>query len=223
MKLIVDCPDESDAFDDSGESNNKIKLNEVCGECKVQPFTDEEFRLMGEYVTIMTPLSHALDVLQGENGNSITIGHLLPAIVVIRQAINNIKDKGSLEFCEPLASAISSGLEKRFGSFFKDDDVLLSSAIHPKFKTLSWLEEKDEEEKKVIDKIFANFKKRLIALKEKENEKNPVVTIYANGLKPLEEQQKDFFAPLKKNEAANAQDPAVLEIAKFNEKKGRTT
>lgn len=52
----------------------------------------------------MAPIAHGLDVLQGEGGGEtekpkrkqIMSGNLLPAIVVIRRSLNEIKSKGTV-------------------------------------------------------------------------------------------------------------------------------
>ena len=224
-KLIEKCPDEVERNEAEDEHENdeenqqqlaeptmKQKLNKLVLECGCVPFTANEFKVLEEYVSVMTPVANALDVLQGEKGKTITTGHLLPAIVVIRRTLNILIESGLLDHSEDLARAILEGIKKRFDDFYKDADILLAAAIHPKFK-LDWLDETIEEESKLKESILANFKKRLLAQQEKEH----CAIQPENLLSP--EDQKDFFAPLKRRNLPNAKEPALIEIARFTEEK----
>ncbi len=68
----------------------KHKLNVLSEEVNSAKFSSEEFQYLDEFVTVMTPVAHGLDVLQGEAGKTITLGHLLPTIVVIKRAITQL-------------------------------------------------------------------------------------------------------------------------------------
>ena len=54
-------------------------------------------------------------MLQGETVNQVTAGHLLPAIVVIKSEIRDLKNS-KLKMCEPLADALLKGVENRFSN-----------------------------------------------------------------------------------------------------------
>ena len=55
-------------------------------------------------------------MLQGETVNQVTAGHLLPAIVVIKSEIRDLKNSKKLKMCEPLADALLKGVENRFSN-----------------------------------------------------------------------------------------------------------
>ncbi len=87
-------------------------------------------------------------------------------IVVIRRTITTLSESGLLEHSEALASAVLEGIKKRFNDFFKDEDILLESATHPKFK-FNWLDDSNNEDKKLKDSTISNFRKRILAQQEK--------------------------------------------------------
>ncbi len=89
----------------------------------------------------MQPIAFALDILEGEI--EATSGHVLPSIVVIRNELNNIKnrtdgDGTKLQVAMPLVDALLAGLKKRFDCFFEREYFQLAAVLHPKFK-FSWL------------------------------------------------------------------------------------
>ncbi len=59
-------------------------LNLLCEHHGIGDFLSQEILFMQEFVSLMQPIAKGLDVLQGETGNQVTAGHLIPAIVVIK-------------------------------------------------------------------------------------------------------------------------------------------
>ncbi len=68
----------------------------------------------------MTPLAHALDVLQGEQGTDVTSGNLLPTIFVIRDAFKTMRNESELLIAESLLNSVNAGFLKRFDHFLKN-------------------------------------------------------------------------------------------------------
>ena len=132
---------------------------------------------------------YAFDVLQGEGGKHITLGHLLNSVVVIRRAIEpNLKERKSIilqsaSFCD------FGRARKAVWYFFQEIDTALSSAIHPIFKC-NWLDETNPIEKDILDKIAVTLKERLISLREAENETQP--NAISRGPNTPDD-HKDFF------------------------------
>jgi hypothetical protein len=135
----------------------------VCDYLKVPSLTATEY-FINEYLTVMQPIEIGLDILQGEK--DVTSGNLLSSIVVIRNSLNNLKNRDensthpSLNILIPLVDALLEGLQKRFDIFFRQEHFQLAAALHPKFK-LNWLgtSEKDTRLKKqIISKIEINLR-----------------------------------------------------------------
>ena len=121
--------------------NGKKNLKSLCEALGVTPLTAIEYQFINEYVEVMQPIAYGLDVLQGEK--EATCGHVLPSIVVIRNALTTIKnrtedDASKLQVAIPLVDALLDGLKKRFDCFFVRELFQLAAVLHPKFK-FSWL------------------------------------------------------------------------------------
>lgn len=65
------------------------------------------------------------------------MGVLLPTIASLRVRLTTIRSM--LKSAGPLADAILSGLNKRFGAFEAKEDLLIASVSHPQFK-LRWIQ-----------------------------------------------------------------------------------
>lgn len=93
---------------------------------------------IAEYVDVMTPLCYALDVLQ--RAQCVSLGYLLPTLTVIKTELEGLLDRATrLTVCQPLISALLSGLDERFSDMFNDKKARLAAAVHPQFK-LDWLD-----------------------------------------------------------------------------------
>ena len=78
---------------------------------------------MAEYIKVMHPVAIALDTLQAED--QCFMGVLLPTITSLRVRLTTIRP--TLKSAGPLADAILSGLNKRFGAFETKDDLIVAS------------------------------------------------------------------------------------------------
>lgn len=111
--------------DGNGDTQEKMleNLNLLCEHHGIGDFKYQEILFMREYVSLMQPIAIALDVLQGETGNQVTAGHLLPAIVVIKRKIHELKYSKKLKICDPLADALLTRIENRFSNYFFSDEL----------------------------------------------------------------------------------------------------
>ncbi|KAG0419571.1 hypothetical protein HPB47_004014 [Ixodes persulcatus] len=91
--------------------------------------------LMKEYCEVMKPLACAIDVIQKDE--SMYIGYLLPTITVLQLRLRHLENTG-LQFCRPLVHAIFNGIKKRFDHLHGDRELLLASALIPRFKA-NWV------------------------------------------------------------------------------------
>ena len=82
----------------------------------------------------MGPFANTLDLLQSEEKGF--MGYLLPSLYGLRSKLVQIQDRSI--YCDPLAQALITGIDKRFGSMMTDPKLLAASLIHPHFKT-DWL------------------------------------------------------------------------------------
>ncbi len=96
----------------------KKNLKDVCEFLKVPALTSDDYLFISEYVSVMTPVAYALDVLQGEQHTQVTSGYLLPTIVVIRRRLGQLAEKEPpLLICKPLVQVLLNGISKRFDRF----------------------------------------------------------------------------------------------------------
>lgn len=123
------------------------KLNALCTALKLPVFLPNDVSFLKEYVSLMGPVSTALNILQGEM--NCHLGYVLPSVTVLRAKILGARTK----FAGPLKQALLAGLDKRFHKYFEQEEFLLAAISHPRFKT-SWTEEN------------GNIKKRCIQLLE---------------------------------------------------------
>ncbi|KAI9553784.1 hypothetical protein GHT06_019048 [Daphnia sinensis] len=168
----------------------KSNLKAVCEFLKIPVLTSEDYLFISEYVSVMTPVSYALDVLQGEQHTQVSSGYLLPTIVVIRRRLAELALKEPpLAICKPLVEALQEGLSKRFDRFFKLEYFQLAAVLHPKFK-LNWLDYQDEEDLKLKNQIITRIETKLKAIDaEKSSSLNKSVS---------PEDERDFFTLLSK-------------------------
>ncbi|KAI9552679.1 hypothetical protein GHT06_020556 [Daphnia sinensis] len=168
----------------------KSNLKAVCEFLKIPVLTSEDYLFISEYVSVMTPVSYALDVLQGEQHTQVSSGYLLPTIVVIRRRLAELALKEPpLAICKPLVEALQEGLSKRFDRFFKLEYFQLAAVLHPKFK-LNWLDYQDEKDLKLKNQIITRIETKLKAI---DAEKSSCLN---KSVSP--EDERDFFTLLSK-------------------------
>jgi hypothetical protein len=117
-----------------------------------------------EYCKVSEPVAIALDYLQGEQ--HAYFGTLLPTIIVTKKKLDamiNARGVHQLKHCKGYAKALLEGLNKRFKHLESDEQCLLASAFHPKFRQLGWLsqEKRPGLKKKMQDLVAAKLKKRV--------------------------------------------------------------
>lgn len=117
------------------EKKSEVVLNDICAKLSLPPFRSNEVAFMAEYIKVMHPVAIALDTLQAED--QCFMGVLLPTITSLRVRLTTIRP--TLKSAGPLADAILSGLNKRFGAFETKDDLIVASVSHPQFK-LRWIQ-----------------------------------------------------------------------------------
>ena len=130
------------------DSKMKQNLNSLCDFFKISKLTAQDFTFCTQFVTVKTPIAPGLDVLQGDKGNDVGAGYLLPTIVVIRDALRGFRNTEETNVSLPLVNALLAGIEKRFNDFFNLEELQLASVTNPKFK-LNWLMDSDEDDLKL--------------------------------------------------------------------------
>jgi hypothetical protein len=131
---------------------------------ELAPFTANEMSYIKEYCKVSEPVAIALDLLQGEA--QAYFGTLLPTIIVTKNklvAMINARGVQQLKHCKGYAKALLEGLNERFKHLESDEQCLLASAFHPKFRQLGWLsqEKRPGLKKKMQDLVAAKLKKRV--------------------------------------------------------------
>jgi hypothetical protein len=131
---------------------------------ELAPFTANEMSYIKEYCKVSEPVAIALDYLQGEQ--HAYFGTLLPTIFVTKKKLDamiNASGVHQLKHCKGYAKALREGLNKRFNHLESDEQCLLASAFHPKFRQLGWLRQEKRLglKKKMQDLVAAKLKKRV--------------------------------------------------------------
>lgn len=99
-------------------------------------FVQNDIDFMSEYSMVMAPFAKALDHTQGEK--QCYLGCLIPTLIVIKKKLVNLMTSDTLRFCEPLVNNLFAAMERRFAATFEDEECLLATAFHPKFR-LKWM------------------------------------------------------------------------------------
>ncbi|KAJ8028906.1 Zinc finger BED domain-containing protein 4 [Holothuria leucospilota] len=118
----------------------------LCDTLEMPSFRQTEMTFIKEFCEVMKPVCQALDILQGEKTAS--LGFLLPTITCLREKLHDKKISGNLRYCVSLVDALLAGISKRFGRLFQDNDYILASILHPRFK-LSWIKCTEDKQKAV--------------------------------------------------------------------------
>jgi hypothetical protein len=131
---------------------------------ELAPFTANEMSYIKEYCKVSEPVAVALDYLQGEQ--HAYFGSLLPTIFVTKKKLDamiNASGVDQLKHCKGYAKALREGLNKRFNHLESDEQCLLASAFHPKFRQLGWLRQEKRLglKKKMQDLVAAKLKKKV--------------------------------------------------------------
>lgn len=78
---------------------------------------------------VMCVVAEALDILQGDL--AVSVGYLLPTLCELRKSFEEFYQQ-NLHFCQPLNKALKEGFNKRFESYFYDEDLIKAAAFHPR-------------------------------------------------------------------------------------------
>lgn len=89
----------------------------------------------------MAPVAVALNQIRGEK--QCYLGCLIPTLIVTKKKLVDLKTNSKLRFCEPLVNSLLAAIDKRFTTTFEDEECLLATAFHPKFR-LMWMRAFDE-------------------------------------------------------------------------------
>jgi hypothetical protein len=89
---------------------------------------------------------------------------------VIRRRLGQLAEKEPpLLICKPLVQVLLDGISKRFDRLFNLEYFQLAAVIHPKFK-LCWLDDREENEKKLQKKIISRIEKNYKQCRKKIKE-----------------------------------------------------
>ena len=101
---------------------HKPKLNTIMEKLDEIPFTPEELIFLDEYLEVTKPIAITVDILQG---NSASLGTVLPAIAKLKKHYERIIEVNNLRFCLPMAKYILWDLNRRTSHLFEDRDYIL--------------------------------------------------------------------------------------------------
>lgn len=88
---------------------------------------------LSEYCIVMKHASMDLNILQSKTNTQ--MGWLIPTIYLLDSKLKKIE--ASIKACLPLIHALYQGLQKRFGEFVEDTELISAAILLPKFK-MSW-------------------------------------------------------------------------------------
>ena len=107
-----------------------------------KPFNQADVLFIEEYCIVMSPISTALTILEGEN--YMFLSYLLHTLTVLNSELKTLSE--NIIYCKSLGDSRLEGIEKRFEYIFRDKKFILASITIPQFKT-AWMtnEEKLQE------------------------------------------------------------------------------
>ncbi|XP_040069123.1 uncharacterized protein LOC120842160 [Ixodes scapularis] len=151
------------------------KLEELCLRLKLPILRRPiEADFISEYCEVMKPIANALDILQADD--KMYLGYLLPTITATRRRLAALF---GLQYCRPLKSAITDGIEKRFAGAMDDTALVISAALIPRFK-LQWVPEADR------DRVIQLLKTEVSRLPRREH--------HVTSDPPATGEPEDFFS-----------------------------
>ncbi|XP_070398294.1 uncharacterized protein [Nothobranchius furzeri] len=110
------------------------ELNPMCVKLGIKCFTEKEYQFLKEYISVMKPLTVALDILQGDE---CPYGALLPTLTSLMSKTLALKDDLS-KMTATLPDVIVKAIKTRFNAVLESQEGRLAAATCPKFK-LRWL------------------------------------------------------------------------------------
>uniref|UniRef100_A0A8C6Q7X7 HAT C-terminal dimerisation domain-containing protein n=1 Tax=Nothobranchius furzeri TaxID=105023 RepID=A0A8C6Q7X7_NOTFU len=106
------------------------ELNPMCVKLGIKCFTEKEYQFLKEYISVMKPLTVALDILQGDE---CPYGALLPTLTSLMSKTLALKDDLS-----KMTATLPDAIKTRFNAVLESQEGRLAAATCPKFK-LRWL------------------------------------------------------------------------------------
>lgn len=94
-------------------------------------FNPDEFAIVTEYVTAMSPVTQATNILQAESNNQ--MGWLLPTINLLTIRLDWVKLP--LKYCKPLVEALQDGIKNRVGHTLGDPELIADAILLSKLRT----------------------------------------------------------------------------------------
>ena len=73
------------------------------------------------------PVANGLDRLQGKK--DVTLGNLLPNLEGIKRLLKIEQEKATV--VRPLVDELLDSIERRFASFYFDEECILAATVHP--------------------------------------------------------------------------------------------
>lgn len=95
-----------------------------------------EVKFLEEYISVMKPVTQALNILQSEG--KMFMGFLLPTISILREKLTNLQATASTYIL--LVNAVLAGIDRRFMEIFRDREAIAAAILHPQFRT-SWTDD----------------------------------------------------------------------------------
>ncbi|XP_019748720.1 uncharacterized protein LOC109529736 isoform X1 [Hippocampus comes] len=148
------------------EAINNIIVHQPSGKAGAT-ILDRDIKVLTEYRDVMKPVVDTLDNLRGED--SAYMGVLLPTLLVLKRWLLQHQQRGELQYAEPLVQSLLRGFEKRFGSLFEDQDLLMASALHPSFTPAFLARIVPEQADAIKDRILGELKALVSDVQQEQN------------------------------------------------------
>lgn len=126
----------------------------------MRPITETESKLLDEYLSILKPISLALDILQGQH--DVSAGYLLPTLINVIEEWRSV-ELADLEFCSGVLCSMMGDLKRRFEDELESDYFKIAAALHPKFRLYWVVADKTDNVKSVVRNALKKFQREIVA------------------------------------------------------------
>ncbi len=146
-RLVKPCPTRWNSLYDAMHVLHEVRanLNRICEAVNVAALKDPEIKFIEHYITVMSPIATALDLLQSEQFTECSfMGAVLHTLLTVKEKLVDMSQSTTASFglAHHLARGLLGGLERRFSSELNlessADAYIVASISHPFFK-LRWL------------------------------------------------------------------------------------